>query len=400
MLHRWARARLATKLFLSYLLVVLVGVATLFVAVTLIAPDFFGSYMHGMMQGQGGGMMDGGSMMGNGNGSATAPLTTTGEALDTAFRASLLRALLLAGVLATLTAIGLSAIVSHQIAQPVRRLAAATRRIGAGHYIERVSMPPADRGDELGELAASFNEMAASLERTERHRLELVGDVAHELRTPISTLEGYLEGLLDGVVTPSAETWAMLHTEAGRLRRLVDDLQDLSRAEARQIPIALKPVAPESIVEAAVGRLGPQFEEKGLTLAVKLPGTGLGPGGGSLPWVCADADRAVQVLSNLLTNALRYTPAGGRVEITGAREGSYVALRVADTGIGIAPEALPRVFERFYRTDKSRSRAMGGSGIGLTIAKALVEVMGGTLTVQSPGLNQGSTFTFTLPVAR
>jgi histidine kinase len=398
MFHRWARAKLATKLFLSYLLIVLVGVATLFVAVTLIAPDFFGSYMYGMMQGQGGGMMNGGGMMGNGNGSA--PLTTTGDALDAAFRASLLRALLLAAALATLTAIGLSAFVSHQIAQPVRRLATATHRIGAGHYAERVTVPPADRGDELGELADSFNEMAASLERTERHRLELVGDVAHELRTPIATLEGYLEGLLDGVVTSSAETWAMLHTEAGRLRRLVDDLQELSRAEARQIPLTLKPVAPETIVEAAVGRLGPQFEEKGLTLAVKLPGPGQGPGRGGLPRVRADADRAVQVLSNLLTNALRYTPAGGRVEVSGARQGNYVALRVSDSGIGIAPEALPQVFERFYRADKSRSRALGGSGIGLTIAKALVEAMGGALTVQSPGPNQGSTFTFTLPVAR
>jgi signal transduction histidine kinase len=382
MRSRWAHARLATKLFASYVLVLVVVVVTVFVAVTVIAPDFFGAYMGTMMQG---GM---GGMMGNGH----APLTTTSDALDTAFRAALMRALLLSTALATLTAILLSLFVSRQITLPVQRMVAAARRIGSGHYAERVTVPPADTGDELGELAAGFNDMASSLEHTERHRLELVGDVAHELRTPIATLQGYLEGLLDGVVTPSPETWARLHTETGRLRRLVDDLQELSRAEARQIAMVPKPVAPESIVDAAVSHVESQFTEKGLTLTVtELP---------SLPRVLADADRAVQVLSNLLTNALRYTPTPGRVEVAAMQQGAYVAFRVSDTGIGIASDALPRVFERFYRADKSRSRALGGSGIGLTIAKALVEAMGGRIMAESAGPDQGSTFTFTLPVAR
>lgn len=399
MLQRWARARLATKLFLSYLLVLLVGVATLFLIVTLIAPDFFGASMQNMMQGNSMGQFDG--MMGNG----TQPLTTTADTLNAAFRDALMRALLWATVLATLAAVGLSLVVSRQIAQPMRRLVGATRRIGAGHYAERVVVPAADSGDELGELAASFNDMAASLEQTERHRLELVGDVAHELRTPIATLQGYLEGLLDGIVVPSDETWAKLHTEAGRLRRLVDDLQDLSRAEARQIPIVSKPVEPESIVDASVARVGPQFAEKGLVLKVMVPTAPdipNSPGSGtSLPRVLADPDRAVQVLSNLLTNALRYTPAGGRVEVsaTVVGKGGYVSFRVSDTGMGITSEALPHVFERFYRADKSRSRALGGSGIGLTIAKALVEAMGGQITAESAGLDQGSVFRFTLPIA-
>jgi histidine kinase len=411
MLQRWADARLATKLFLSYLLIVLVGVVTLFVAVSLFAPSFFSASMQAMMQG--GGM---GGMMGNG-GNNTQPVTTTADALDAAFRTAVMQALLLAAVLATLAAIGLSLFVSRQIAEPVRRLAAATRRIGAGRYAERVAVPLADSGDELGELAASFNAMAASLEDTERHRLELVGDVAHELRTPIATLQGYLEGLLDGVVTPSPDTWAKLHTEAGRLRRLVDDLQELSRAEARQIAIHPTAVAPESIVEAAVDRVGPQFAEKGLALTVVVPsGAGAAsaatvsstrtvtstPGTAStLPLVLADADRAVQVLSNLLTNALRYTPVGGEVKVsaTAARKGQSVAFQVSDTGIGIAPDALPHVFDRFYRVEKSRSRTLGGSGIGLTIAKALVEAMGGQITAESAGLGQGSVFTFALPIA-
>ena len=380
---RWAHTRLATKLFTSYLLVLLVGVVTVFVAATVIAPDFFGSYMHNMMQGG-----DMGGMMGNGNRS----LTTTSDALDVAFRAALMRALLLSAALAALTAIMLSLFVSRQITLPVRRMVTAARRIGAGHYAERVIVPASDSGDELGELAAGFNDMASSLEHTERHRLELVGDVAHELRTPIATLQGYMEGLLDGVIIPSPEIWAKLHTETGRLRRLVDDLQELSRAEARQLTLVLNPVAPENIVDAAVSRVEPQFTEKGLTLTVTIPTT--------LPRVLADTDRAVQVLSNLLTNALRYTPAPGHVAISAMRQGAFVAFRVSDTGIGITPDNLSRVFERFYRADKSRSRALGGSGIGLTIAKALVEAMGGRITAESAGPDQGSTFTFTLPIAR
>jgi signal transduction histidine kinase len=379
---RWAHTKLATKFFVSYLLVAIVGVATLFVAASLIAPDIFGSSMQAMMPG---GTMN--SMMGQ----ETRPFTTTSAALDAAFRDSLTRALLLSGALATCAAIVLSLFVSRQITRPVGRMVTATRRIGGGHYAERVIVPEADSGDELGELASSFNDMAASLENTERYRLELVGDVAHELRTPIATLQGYLEGLLDGVVAPSEETWAKLHTEAGRLRRLVDDLQQLSRAEARQIPITAKPVAPEMIVDAAVSRVQPQFAEKGLVLTVSVPP--------SLPEVLADSDRAVQVLTNLLTNALRYTPTRGSVEVGAMRQGASVAFRVRDDGIGIAPEALPHVFDRFYRVDKSRSRALGGSGIGLTIAKALVEAMGGRITAESPGLDQGSTVTFTLPVA-
>jgi signal transduction histidine kinase len=379
---RWAHTRLTTKLFVSYLLVAVVGVVTLFVAASLIAPDVFSSAMQTMMPGS---PMNG--MMGQQN----VPLTTTSAALDAAFRDALMRALLVSAALATGAAILLSLFVARQITQPVGRMVAATHRIGGGHYAERVLVPAADRGDELGELANSFNDMAASLENTERYRLELVGDVAHELRTPIATLQGNLEGLLDGVVPPSAETWAKLHTEAGRLRRLVDDLQELSRAEARQIPIEARPVAPQMIVEAAVGRVEPHFAEKGLSLTTPVLS--------SLPSVLADSDRAVQVLSNLLTNALRYTPATGAVEVGAMRQAGYVAFWVRDNGIGIASDALPQVFDRFYRVDKSRSRALGGSGIGLTIAKALVEAMGGRISAESPGLGRGSTFTFTLPVA-
>jgi signal transduction histidine kinase len=270
----------------------------------------------------------------------------------------------------------------------VRRLALAAKRIAVGHYGERV---PVSGADELGTLAASFNEMAAALESGERRRQELLTDVAHELRTPISTLEGYLEGLLDGVVEPSPRVWALLQGEASRLRRLVEDLHELSRAEAGQLPLTLATVPPPDIVEPTVARLAPDFAAKGLELRVALP-----PG---LPAVRADRDRAIQALTNLLTNALRYTPAPGTVGVAAAREGGSVRFAVRDTGIGIAAEHLPHIFERFYRVDKSRSRALGGSGVGLTIAKALIEAMDGRLWVASEGPGKGATFTFTLPVA-
>ncbi len=377
---RWFRARLAPKLFLSYLLVVLVGVTTLFIAVTALAPSFFENTMRGMMAGQGMGGMMGGQ-----------PPSSFDAAIQSAFRDALMRALLIATLLAALAALLVSLFVSRQIVRPLQRMLQATRRIEAGQYAERIAIPPANQGDELGRLAERFNEMASSLEDTERRRLDLVGDVAHELRTPIATLEGYLEGLLDGVVEPSAPTWVRLHDEAGRLRRLVDDLQELSRAEARQLPLTLQPVSPASIVQAAVERLRPQFAEKGLDLHATAPT--------NLPAVQADQDRAVQVLTNLLTNALRYVPAPGSVDVTVARAGDAIAFRVTDTGVGIAAADVPHVFERFYRVDKSRARALGGSGIGLTIARALVEAMGGRISAESAGVGQGSAFTFTLPQA-
>jgi signal transduction histidine kinase len=380
---RWLRAGLAPKLFLSYLLVVLVGVTTLVLAVTLLAPSFFESTMDAMMSGSGmGGMM---------GGTATTSGLSTAQ-LDAAFHAALWRGLFLGTALASIASLAASLFVARQIVQPLQRLVRGAQRIGSGHYAERVAIASTNTGDELGELAASFNEMAGALENTERRRLELIGDIAHELRTPIATLEGNLEGLLDGVVEPSERTWATLHEEAGRLRRLVDDLQELSRAEARQIPLSLRLVAPASLAQTTLDRFAPDFAEKGLALDQAIAS--------DLPTIQVDPDRTVQILTNLLTNTLRYTPAPGRVILSVGREGDHVVFRVTDSGIGIAPEHLPHLFERFYRVDKSRSRALGGSGIGLTISRALAEAMGGQLTAESPGPGQGSTFTLSLPGAR
>lgn len=379
---RWPRASLWTKLLLSHAFTVFVGVITLFVAASAVGPDLFGSQMMRMM----------GPGMAAAMGQASHLTTAMQSDLNAAFRASLTESLLVAGLAAALVAVVVSAFVAAQIVRPIGRMLTATRRIAAGHYAERVPIAPVNAGDELAQLAESFNEMASSLEQAERRRLELVGNVAHELRTPIATLEGYLEGLLDGVVDPSPETWARLHDEAGRLRRLVDDLQELSRAEARQFSLVLRPVAPAAVVRAAVDRLGPAFTEKGLRLRSDVPD--------DLPPILADADRTIQVLTNLLTNALRYTPPAGSVAIDVEVTDHVVTFHVTDTGVGFAPELRERLFERFYRVDKSRSRSLGGSGIGLTIAKALVEAMGGQIWAESAGPGKGSRFSFALPRAR
>jgi signal transduction histidine kinase len=376
---RW---NLQAKLFASYLAVVATGALTLLLVMALVTPLLYERMMLAMMQGMMGsssGMM--GGMMGGTGGAAEGAVTR-------AFMETVAYSLVLSSAFSVAVAVAVSLFVARRLVAPIRRLAGASGRIAAGHYGERVAQPS---DDEVGELAESFNQMAASLEETERRRLALIGDVAHELRTPLATIEGYAEGLIDGVVEASPQTFAVLHTEADRLRRLVDDLQELSRAEAHQLSLNPRPVSPLDLVRAVQNRLARQFEDKGVALSIDATE--------GLPAVQADEGRAVQVLTNLLGNALRYTPAGGRVSLSVQAAGGFAEFVVADTGVGIAPEHLPHVFERFYRADRSRSRAGGGSGIGLTIARHLVEAQGGSIGAHSAGLGHGTTFTFTLPVS-
>jgi histidine kinase len=373
---------LGVKLFASYLVVVVVGVGTLVLAASFATPSFFELRMAHMASGEGGMM---GRGMGLGNPAVSAQVDV---ALEDAFRGALGQGLLVAGAAAVVTAIAASVVVSRRIADPIHEMADASQRIATGRYTERVN---ANSRDELGELGSSFNAMAAALEATEQRRSELIGDVAHELRTPLATLRGYLEGLLDGVVQPSVETWARLHDETGRLQRLVDDLQELSRAESGQLSLHIRPILIDGLVRAAVERLGAPFTDKGVSLVADVE-----PAPRS---VLADSDRTLQVLTNLLSNALRYTDRGGTVQVRSRTIDGEVAVAVSDTGVGIAAEHLSRIFERFYRVEKSRSRALGGSGIGLTIARALVEAMGGRIWAESPGPWRGATFTFTLPRA-
>lgn len=297
---------------------------------------------------------------------------------------------LVAGLAATVAATAASMFVAGRITEPLRYMLAATRRISTGRYGERV---PVRENDELGSLSESFNAMAAALEETEERRKEFIADVSHELRTPLSTLQGYMEGLIDGVVEPSEETWGLMYAEAERMRRLVEDLRQLSRAETGELALDVRPISPSRTVMLATEGMLPLFTEKGVELENEVPGT--------LPRVLADADRVGQVLDNLLKNALRHTPAGGRVTVEAQARGEEVLFEVRDTGSGIASEHLPHVFERFYRVDKSRSRgeARGGAGVGLAISRALVEAMGGGIWVESAGPGEGTTFSLTLPVS-
>jgi len=379
---------LGVKLFASYVVVVTIGIGVLVVAASLATPSFFDLRMGQMMGNAGPGRGPAIGMMGQ----AGTPqmVSQLDAALADTLRASLAQGLLLASVAALAMAVAASVLVSRRIISPIRELARASHRIAAGQYAERVV---ATSRDEIGELGLSFNAMAAALDATEQRRTELIGDVAHELRTPLATLRGFLEGLMDGVVEPSDQTWARLHDETGRMQRLVDDLQELSRAEARQLVLHPRRLQAAELVRSAIEQLGSAYADKGVTLE-----TDVQPG---LVDVIADSDRVIQVLTNLLGNALRYTPAPGRVcvqVVTASRD--EVAVSVSDNGVGIPPEHLARVFERFYRVDKSRSRAMGGSGIGLTIARALVEAMGGRIWVESRGVGQGTIFAFTLPTTQ
>jgi signal transduction histidine kinase len=306
------------------------------------------------------------------------------------FRASFNDALMYATFAATLVAIILSLYLSRNVLAPIQSMSLASQRIAAGRYDERVAVPGED---ELAQLAHHFNQMAEKLNQVEGMRRRLIGDVSHELRTPLTAIKGSMEGLMDGVLPATHETFQQIHAEADRLNRLVDDLQELSRVEARAYKLDLRPLDVSSLVQTVTKRLSPQFESKSISLELDLAS--------DLPHVLADEDRAIQVLTNLIGNALQYTPEGGKITIGAHRIDHEVRITVHDTGIGIPAEHLSNIFDRFYRVDKSRSRRSGGgSGIGLTIARALVEVQGGRIWAESAGEGQGSSFTFTLPIVR
>ncbi|RME48998.1 MAG: sensor histidine kinase [Caldilineae bacterium] len=388
------RRHLGLKLFLSYMLVIVVGIVVLASAVETVAPTAFDrhlSEMAAMMANMPGGM--GG--MGMGMGMMERQTTDLELDLFTNFRKAVNEALLRAALAAFAAAVLTSIFVSRRIVTPVREMMLASRRIAEGEYEERVRVPSNltwEELDDLERLALSFNRMANRLEQTEATRRELIGNVAHELRTPLTTIKGSMEGLIDGVLPADPATFQQIHREVERLQRLVDDLQELSRVEAGAFTLNRRPVAVRALVETTVNRLGRQFADKGVTLETSV--------GDDLPPVWADEDRIGQVLLNLVGNALQYTPPGGRVTISARPTGEMVEIAVADTGVGIAAEHLPHLFTRFYRVDKSRSRAGGGSGIGLTIVRHLVEAHGGRVRAASDGPGKGSTFAFTLPVKK
>jgi len=356
---------LTWKLLAAQLAVIVAGSATLAIVALIVGPRLFHRHVQDAL--------------------GFVPLAVL-QHLDEAFTEALWLSLALGIAAATLTAVAVSWIVSARVVRPISDLAEVARDISRGDYEARVNV---GGSDELTVLGSAFNEMASSLASAEERRRQLLSDVAHELRTPLATIDAYLEGLEDGVVEPSAETWQLLRSESRRLGRITEDLTKVSHAEEQQLDLRLQRVTVLALLEAAVATAAPGYGAKGVNLEIASGGDGL--------YVRVDTDRLGEVLANLLTNALRHTPAGGTVTLTGERTDNDATLTVADTGDGLAADELERVFERFYRADSSRSRDQGGSGIGLAIARALVEAHGGRLWAESPGKGQGARIVCLLP---
>ena len=373
---KYIREHLGAKLFLANLIVILVGIGILAITIQVTIPAAFNRHMAGMMTN--------GVGMGQGQGQGL------GKTLFENFRASMFESLGYAVTASVIAALLVSFFISRRIVAPVRTLTNASQHIAEGHYAERVQV---NGSDEIAQLAERFNKMTNQLEQVESMRRQLIGDVAHELRTPLTSIKGYMEGLIDGVLPSTPETFDQIHHEADRLSRLVDDLQELSRVEAKAYPLDFRSLTVPNLVQTTIKRLSPQATAKRIRLRSSLPA--------DLPHILADEDRITQVLVNLVANAIQYTPEDGDVTISAARHENEIYISVKDTGIGIPPGHLANLFTRFYRVDKSRSRnAGGGSGIGLTIARHLVEAHGGRIWVESTGEGQGSTFSFSLKTSQ
>ncbi|GAA4532716.1 sensor histidine kinase [Amycolatopsis samaneae] len=283
-------------------------------------------------------------------------------------------------------AVAVTVLAGIRLIRPLRALTGAAQRMEAGESGARVEV----RGrDEIARLATAFNDMSAARERLEATRRGMVSDIAHELRTPLSNIRGWIEAVQDGVAQPDEELLTLLHDQAVHLQHIVDDLQDLALADAGELRVHPEPLDANALLTQVAAAHVPRAEAAGVTLSVSPPAD---------PDLTADPVRLRQALDNLVSNAVRHTPAGGTVTVRGTRDGEDVVFEVTDTGTGIGEEDLARVFDRFWRADRSRARQSGGSGLGLAIVRKLAEAHGGTVTAASvPG--QGSTFTLRLPSA-
>lgn len=368
MIGRRRRSTLARKIFAAQLLVIVAGSATLALVALAVAPGRFDAHVRERL--------------------GVVP-DDVAEHLHRAFGEAVLVALGIATLAAVVAAVAVSVVLAVWVARPLRALAATADRIAQGSYSVRI----AEGGDgELAALGRSFNAMAAALETTERRRSELLADVAHELRTPTATIESHVEGLADGVIPAQADTWRTLQAETRRIGRLADDLHRVSAAQERRLEVEAEPLDVAGLVRERVASAAPRFAAKRVALDRDGEPRGL--------LVLGDRDRLGEALDNLLDNALRHTPAGGRVEVTARRRGHRAEIAVTDTGEGIEPGDVDRIFERFYRGDPARRRTGAGSGIGLTIARAIVEAHGGTLRAGSEGPGHGSRFVVELPLRR
>lgn len=363
------RGSLAARLLGAQTLVLLAGAATTWVVASMVAPGTFHTHLQHAGVGH-----------------------TAAETIhvERAFNDSLLIALGVALVTSVLMALGVTAYFTRRVQRSTAAVAESAVDIASGQYRARVPSP--GLGSEFDLLATTINELAERLGDVETTRRRILADLAHEMRTPLASIEAHLEAVEDGVRELDEATLAVLHSDTRRLQRLAEDISAVSQAEEGRLESRPVPTMAGTLLESAAAAARDAFDAKGVELLVDAD-TVAGP-------VLVDPQRMAQVLGNLLDNALRHTPPGGTVKLTvGQPDRRWVELKVGDTGEGIDPAHLPHVFERFYRADAARARSRGGSGIGLTISRALVEAHGGRLSASSEGLGAGATFTVRLPVA-
>ena len=367
--------RLSTRLFWSYVVVIVAGAITMFVVGTVVTRTVYERQLGGFGLGRGAGRNN----------------RVSEAELQTALDESLVPALL-AGTAAALLAAGVVAwFVGRRLLRPLDEVRAATQQMAAGDYDVQVPIPTET---ELASLAHDVNELGSHLATTERRRSQLLGEVTHELRTPITIIRGQMEGLVDRVIEPSDGVYVAVAEEAARLQRLVDDLTTLSRADEGALQVEMAELDLTDVALAASERLRPQFEHDEVILVTDSAHPSL--------VVCGDRDRLTQVVTNLLGNALGHTPSGGTVMVRAGRDGEMAWIDVADTGSGVPPEELERIFDRFYRgpdgTAPPGRSVRAGRGIGLTIARSLARAHGGDVVALSAGPGTGATFRVTIPL--
>jgi signal transduction histidine kinase len=294
-------------------------------------------------------------------------------------------ALLYAALGAALVALGLGTILARTLTHPLRNLTAAIHAMAKGDLKQHVQVKS---HDELGELAAAFNQMSADLDRLNLSRRQMTADIAHDLRSPLTVIGGYVESMRDGVLKPTPERLDTIHTEVMHLERLVEDLRTLSQADAGELRLNREPVAPLALLEQMAKSYNQLAAQKQVTLEVQTQA--------NLPEIRLDPDRMAQVFGNLISNSLRYTPAGGKILLTVGKAGNMLVFRVQDNGQGIPTEALPHIFDRFYRADPARSQG-SESGLGLAIARSVVEAHGGSISADS-AVGNGTTILIILPL--
>lgn len=364
---RLSRSGLAVRLLIAQALVLVAGALTTWIVASVVGPSIFHDHLAQ---------------------AGVAHTASETRHVEEAFSSALLISISLALLAAMAAALTVTWYFTRRVQRSIHSVAHAATGIAAGRYRARV--PDPGLGSEFATLADTYNTLAERLEATEITRRRMLADLAHEMRNPLATIEAHLEGIEDGVREPDAATLEIIRNSTSRLGRLAEDITAVSSAEEGRLQIDPLPLDPGMLARAAVTSARDRYAARGVHLEIDIE---------THRQVLADPDRLGQVLTNLLDNALRHTPEDGTVTLHCSDDGAWVTLTVSDNGEGIAPEHLDHLFDRFYRVDSARDRAHGGSGIGLSIAKALIEAHGGQISATSPGQGLGATFTVRLPTA-